>query len=316
MPVTRKHVPKLSTAASLRQLALFLNFDFAGPKVTAARQEWESLRHPLFQLLYRPKQQLKIEQVQRLQQELRQDLLATVAPEPWQVGDLDAHLERLLEKINSLGLVSVWDIEPFDRRWLRRYGAVRWRANSDALKLKPIRSVERIVSVGGFRWLLKKQLPATSIRERLYRIIIDALEGQELSKLKRCEKCQKFFVAEDPREKLCSPQCKRLYDREGAKRRMQRLRQRRRSAEAESLRTEGLPKLIKLADLIRKKGKHTVADLLAEIPELQSLRHHLGEKWESFKPLLERLIQPRTRPKSLWSKMPKQLRKKFASGLV
>lgn len=312
MPVTRKNLPELSSTASLRQLALFLNFDCAEPKVTAARQGWERPRHPLFQLLYRPNQRLEVEEVKRFQAELRQDLLAIVAPEPWQIGALDSHLERLLEEINSLGLVSVWDIEPFDRRWLRRYGAVRWGANSDALKHKPIRSVERIVSVGGFRWLLKKQLPATSMRERLYRIIIEALEGQELSKLKRCEECQKFFVAEDPREKLCSPECKRLHEREGSKRRMQKLRRRRGEAESESLERQGLPKLDKLVTLIRKSRGRRISDLLDQIPDLSKLRHHLGEKWESFVPVVEKIKKSGTRSKTIWNRLPPRIRKALA----
>jgi hypothetical protein len=54
----------------------------------------------------------------------------------------------------------------------------------------------------------------------LYGEIIDALERGYFGRLRRCRECPKFFVAEDPRQKFCTPACMLTADKKAARERV------------------------------------------------------------------------------------------------
>ena len=78
---------------------------------------------------------------------------------------------------------------------------------------------QRVLKLLGHKWVVSTRLPgkgSSSLREQCYSFIIDAMERWELSRLKKCLWCTKFFAA-DPRQKYCNTECGVLADRRGAK---------------------------------------------------------------------------------------------------
>jgi len=288
---------KISTVVSgLNDLASFLNFNF-----NSERQDWQKHTHPLFLLLWRPGA-LGIQEVKKLQAELKKDLLPLVAPEPWQMGGLDAHSERLIEKINSLRLVNAWDIEPWDAAFLRQYHPPGWETYIDNLK-QPIRPFERVVKIGGFNWLLRKSQTGDSIRARLYRVVVEALETGELVRLKKCDECIRFFVAKDPRLNVCSEGCERLRDNRGAKDRERRYRERKKEEKHRQFRQAAAHKPFKqFCEFMVIARKKTQTD--AELARLKPILNAVGG-W--------RVVSRWERPpdKDTWEKLPKETKQIF-----
>jgi len=62
----------------------------------------------------------------------------------------------------------------------------------------------------------------------LYGIVLEALETGELARLRMCLECEDFFIAKDPREIYCKPECREVQHRRDAKYRMRESRARRR----------------------------------------------------------------------------------------
>jgi len=67
-----------------------------------------------------------------------------------------------------------------------------------------------------------------SLRKFFYGIILEALENGEFTRLKKCLECEYYFVAFDPREIYCKPECREVRHGREAKDRMRKSRASRR----------------------------------------------------------------------------------------
>jgi hypothetical protein len=119
------------------------------------------------------------------------------------------------------------------------------------------------INLLGHEWFFGKDLrevgfDATSAKRELYWIILDALQSNELFRLRKCPECEKLFVAEDPREKYCLPTCKRERDTEDAAIRMKASRQRKKMSKQERKGLEEFSRFMRIA--MRKVAKKQVTE--------------------------------------------------------
>jgi hypothetical protein len=85
-----------------------------------------------------------------------------------------------------------------------------------------------LVRLGEQRFYVTKTPYRGSPRQRLYSVIIDALERGYFGRLRRCKECETFFSADDLRQKFCTSACMKSADRKNAISRVQKWRKSRR----------------------------------------------------------------------------------------
>jgi hypothetical protein len=156
----------------------------------------------------------KLAEAQQLKAEIIKDLSPVISGEggqPWR--DLD----YLVDKISGMGLQPKWRIDfghqrvregPFQLapHKLHMAGTGRNVTNPAFRHLGPD---QRILLLHGTKSIIRKWYPDTApVRERLYWTIISALENGELARLRRCPKCENYFLVEDLKRKFCSQRCK------------------------------------------------------------------------------------------------------------
>jgi len=76
-----------------------------------------------------------------------------------------------------------------------------------------------------------------------------------------------------------------------------------------------LPKLSRLANQIQKsrhKTNEDLEDLLEQIPDLETLRQRLGEKWSDFEYVVEEIKNKRKDIETIWDGLPPRLQKAIA----
>ncbi len=280
-------------------LAKFLNYNFDNTPKT-----WRTPDNPLYLLHPRPTQP-DWNQVNQIQNEIRQDILSLIASEDH--GDLYSSIETVVEKVNRLKMVGAWDVLPVDKNWVSRYGGSRW-FNWTELP-PPVRPFDKDIKIGGFKWRLRKTPLADSIRTKLYQIIIEAIETQALPNFKVCEVCSKFFIAAEPRDNTCSRKCKRIRDSKAAKSRMRNLRKKRREGNRET----GVSKLREIAGVVHANAILKSVDLI-QISHLKGLRVHLGDLWGEFYSKLGDLRPKNPNIHAIWNDLSPRLQNKLANA--
>lgn len=142
---------------------------------------------------------------------------------------LDAHLKALVEKINGINLKSVlgvWPARPI--LWtIQSKGKVIKVGNPAYGKLGP---GQRVLKIGKQKWIVSTTFDFfDSPRGYFYGTLAEALKEGQFSRLRRCQwkECRKFFIADDGRRKAyCSTKCAEASDRDDAKYRIKKWRQR------------------------------------------------------------------------------------------
>lgn len=95
-----------------------------------------------------------------------------------------------------------------------------------------------LVTLGGVhKFYVTKSLYEGSPRQRMYGIIIEALERGLFSRLRFCAECHLFFVAADLRQKFCTSNCMELADKRRAVERVRKMRARNKRAVETARRT-------------------------------------------------------------------------------
>ena len=108
---------------------------------------------------------------------------------------------------------------------LREFNAVR-----PPLEYYPVpihhRPGQGILKIGAKKFYITRDNYTGTPRQRLYGVIIEALEEGYLPRLRSCRQCQAFFVAKDLKRKFCTPACMRIADQKGAAERVRKMRAR------------------------------------------------------------------------------------------
>lgn len=210
------------------------------------------------------------------------------------------YLDRLIAEINKMGL-SV--------RLIRDSG----EHDPAVASLGPGR---RIVIIRGEKFIVSKDFGfAKSHRERFYGFIADALENKEFERLKRCLKCQRFFLAEDPRKKYCGDECRESYHGgEKAKERVRKSRNRKKLEEARAKRRA------RAGATEKQKGiqafiiflKKATGGLKSQT-EIGPITKRIPGKWRTIDGWLKALKNGRT-PEQIWKTLPNQVKNIFVDS--
>jgi len=122
----------------------------------------------------------------RLQSELRRDLMPLVNPtkEYDLLDEAFDLLDKLVTKIDKMNLRSHWVGMPVDE------------AGPGTLVI-----LDR-------RWEVYKEIDRRSLRHSLYWNLIHSLESGELSSLKVCPECSRYFIQADARQGFCNHKCR------------------------------------------------------------------------------------------------------------
>jgi hypothetical protein len=240
MRLTKTHTRKKDTddqsaKLDLDLLADFLNFPYDGLGERPFKQKDPLSRlkglHPFgedfeFDLAWKDSKAVAELQAEILQ--VLDPLIGRRLKNKWLVK---YHLEKLVAKINSLDLRFGWIVVPADEE--RRVPYL------DPKTRKPVPNTERkipspwkdsghaIFEIWGTKWIVTKSIVKQwssniqSAQKLLFSIVVTNLENRQLSHLKRCGWCRKFFVTPDGRSNYCTADHRKLNARREAKINMQ-----------------------------------------------------------------------------------------------
>jgi hypothetical protein len=262
-----------SRSSEITRLIAFLNFDFDSgteENLREARLNFCELRAPDWRIAGK-----------RLQEEIGADLIPLIGEQP-HLG-LD-YLDSLLDKISRLNLHFRWSAESTQHQ-----GSMRL--------LGPER---KVLKLAGQKFIVCRQLSTfESFCELFYGTVVESLENGTLPRLRLCHTCRKFFLA-DPKRRFCpGTRCKDDFHSKTANERVKKFRRRKKRLVAKI----GLAMLSRIADSLKRTKPKTIADAVGKVPELATLRHTMGERWEKFRPAVGEIIEGKE-PNQVWRKLP------------
>ncbi|MBI3001862.1 MAG: hypothetical protein HYY46_25885 [Deltaproteobacteria bacterium] len=204
--------------SDLELLAHFLNFDFRSGNVRELTKVFQSsLAFAKFPTKLKGRQ---------IQQKLRRDLLPVLDP-PDDLGLVDAYglLEKLVNKINQMGLTRKWAVEPVDYDFVdvsvdprtgdatgKTFDLETIQGDEARQKLQDyLAPGQRPLEILGARWIISERaslIESSKLESYLYWTVIQALERGTLSNLKRCKQCKGWFNQKDARKEFCTQKCK------------------------------------------------------------------------------------------------------------
>ena len=147
-----------------------------------------------------------------LQSELKQLLRGVIEGEPiqrkattegWLRPNLYEELFELVSTLNDLGLKQTWQVMPANKKAADIMGCKYER--------KRTRPGEPFLKIGASKWQVRSWSLTRDARQWLYSVLGSALQNNELPRLKICLQCQKYFVANDLKQKFCKDACKVEY---------------------------------------------------------------------------------------------------------
>ncbi len=160
--------------------------------------------------------------------ELRNELTKDLAPliEPDEFTEPRDELTKLLQKINAIGLQSRWHLEPAEANWKLVAGEKvitrgRWTSplgyGRGVLKFRSEKFTVRHAFDDRYaKELLEREGLVRATRKCFYAAIVSALEDGTFLRLRRCQKCRKFFITGRIGKKYCSNECMLAADHERA----------------------------------------------------------------------------------------------------
>jgi len=232
-----KKIPKM---VSLELLASFVNF------LIDRRSFKKSWVYQALQFIMGTSP--RITALKDLQCELRQYLtpLVSLPIEPDRDSSnaykrIRAPLERLLVKINEVGLTPSWfasyGVYRFPRALkVESRGKIKYYDVKNSA-LKRLGQGHRILLLQNTKWIIEMNFRAADLTGQFYGCIISALEDGSLRRLKICPVCKKFFVAKILPKVFCNKSCTRsFYDKKGTSR-VQKSRRKKRYSEEKEIRS-------------------------------------------------------------------------------
>lgn len=169
--------------------------------------------------------------------DFRDELLTELNPlvEARRRSSAKQYLEQLIEKINDARLRPHWSLWPADKTLGGEVGR-----NPAYERLGVGQGVLRL---GTRKWIVTMDFDfLTSPKKFFYGAIVSALQSGKFNGFKRCQwkECRKFFVTPDlRRDRYCTPECGRAYDRTDAAERVRKKRKNdKRKAEKKQWRRE------------------------------------------------------------------------------
>jgi len=212
-------------------LADFLNFpyDGQGEKPFEQKDPFSRLKglHPLGEDFGFDSAWDDPQAIAGLQTELLQVLGPLIGQRPKKQRLVKHHLEKLVAKINSLDLKFRWIVVSADEeRLVSDFDPKTGKLIPNTQRKIPSpwkNSGHAIFNIWQTKWIVTKTIVKEfshniqSARKLLFSIVVISLENRQLSRLKRCGMCRKFFVTPDRRSNYCTADHRKLHARLEAK---------------------------------------------------------------------------------------------------
>jgi hypothetical protein len=286
---TKKNSNQKPRATDVDFIADFLNADFdAGDVDDLASGD------PAFSLFYDLTNLGALGSAKKVQTEVRADLLLLITnAEAVDPSDAYLLLDRLVEKVNKLGLLPQWGVEPVDHD----VGV----DGSDPKNLQPILVEkedpaevkelfaalgpgQKVLKILGGRWIVNTKVGLVgpgigfdidALRHRIYWAVIKSLEDGSLARLGICKECNRFFARKRNNQVFCGDECSiAFFNRDAKERRVPKSRARKRREEQLQARKlldkQAFTRFKEFMRLARKK-KHTEPELKTMNPILRGL---------------------------------------------
>jgi hypothetical protein len=292
----------------LQILADFLNFDFQKDDLEKLKDK--DAAHMLA-FMHWPSER----EVQRLQAEIQGELTAIVPPAKTQTPE-EAYglLEALVSKINKMRLNPEWNLEAID---YEAGGYVDPKTGKYELELhkrseREKSEVYKLLGAGqkrftllGSKWVVSTRIlgaGVTSLRQSLYGIVIDALESGELVRLRTCLNCQVFFVAEDLKQKYCTPICMKAADQKNALKRVAKWREQQKQKKREQLKEAKEKKAFGKFSTFMKLAKGNVREQEKISPITKKLGKGSLKGWQKIE-FWEKKLRSGKTIENIWEEM-------------
>jgi hypothetical protein len=154
----------------------------------------------------------KLAAAKKLRQEITADLLPLIGD---RTPSQRRHLEALVLKVSGIGLKPHWTLE-FGDQWIQEAQLQANKRGFEVVSGRTLRNPQLQYLGTGHRllrlktpWIVRRFYPPNaSLKERLYWAIATSLETGDLSKLKRCPHCEKYFFALTQKREYCSDKCR------------------------------------------------------------------------------------------------------------
>ena len=143
------------------------------------------------------------EDIASLQEQLIADLLPLTSTMPYERAD--EHLKNLCSRIDSFDYSMRLSPLPADRD-------VFVGEPNSARNL--ISHQQKLFKWGDHAWIFNPDSSLSkedSAEKKLYLLVAAGLQKAELSMLRRCQQCERFFIAREKRQVFCSPDHSRAY---------------------------------------------------------------------------------------------------------
>lgn len=156
----------------------------------------------------------KPENIPTLRERLIADLLPLTTPARYEKAD--QYLQGLCSKIDSFEFPLRLSPLPADKDYF---------GDEPNLVLKLLNSERKLFRWGKHSWIVNPYHAGSveySGEKNLYLLVAAGLQGGQLSMLRRCQQCNRFFIADERRQVFCSTEHARAYwdDPERAKKRV------------------------------------------------------------------------------------------------
>ena len=213
---------------ALHVLCDFLNTDFQSIDEVNRRPSLMWLSFRWASIFY---DATKREQAKKLQLELKHDL----SPE---------NFRNVIDKINEMNLdhyiVEIYN----DYKFLKRHLPAAFPP------------WQKVIKIGNERVIIKKsRFTAESLRKRLYSLLLQCIEADELGRLKCCSECQQMFIAAADRRKSVCNNCRGSHVRKMGRVRAQRLRDRKKIRKDEIVRVARYQQFVQCFAVFLKRAE-------------------------------------------------------------
>ncbi len=164
------------------------------------------------------------ERLIQLRDEIIEDLLPLIEPDEL-TRPLD-QLTKAVQKVNTMGLQSRWHVEPAEANWKLVAGT---RVITRGRWTSPLGYGRGVLKIGNEKCtvrhafddryaeeLVEREDFVTALRKCFYAAIVSALEDGTFLRLRRCQECQRFFIAGRLGKKYCSNECMMAADNKRA----------------------------------------------------------------------------------------------------
>jgi hypothetical protein len=220
-------------------------------------------------------------------QALKEEILGLISPilSPAPEADVLDGLKAIVRRVNSLGISAEWTAEaeaPKGKVGEFPSGLLH------ELWLRGLGPGKGILNLAGKKYRVRQDWREETGTQRHYLAVIDALEDGTFTKLRRCKKCSRFFIADRRSDRFCSAKCsKATFSGDAAKDRVYAIRRGQKNLVRLLDATAGEKLPAELKQILRRFSTQAVNDLRKK----RKRRVPIAKLWKRVPKEVKKLLQ-------------------------